>query len=48
MNNWPQISNRDLKPSNIFLGDDGEMIIGDFGVSTVIDDIRVRTRSVVG
>ncbi|XP_027054590.1 serine/threonine kinase-like domain-containing protein STKLD1 isoform X1 [Pocillopora verrucosa] len=39
---------RDLKPSNIFLAEDGSISVGDFGVSTIMDDARTRTRTTVG
>eukprot|EP01135_Chromosphaera_perkinsii_P010539 Nk52_evm49s2152 gene=Nk52_evmTU49s2152 len=39
---------RDLKPSNLFLAKDGTLILGDFGVSTVMEDDRTRTRTTVG
>ena len=43
-----QLYARDLKPSNIFIGEDGHLIVGDFGVATVVEDMRVRARTVVG
>lgn len=39
---------RDLKPSNIFLKDDLSIAIGDFGVATVMGNIRTVTRTAVG
>ncbi len=39
---------RDLKPSNIFLKDDMSITIGDFGVATVMGNIRTVTRTTVG
>ena len=39
---------RDLKPSNIFLRDDLSIAIGDFGVATVMGNIRTVTRTAVG
>ena len=38
---------RDLKPSNIFIEGD-RIIMGDFGVATVIGDVRTKTRTAVG
>ncbi|XP_041369024.1 serine/threonine kinase-like domain-containing protein STKLD1 isoform X2 [Gigantopelta aegis] len=38
------ILHRDLKPSNIFINGDGTLCLGDFGVSTIIGDIRTNTR----
>ncbi|KAI0238010.1 hypothetical protein LSAT2_011360 [Lamellibrachia satsuma] len=41
-----KVIHRDLKPSNIFK--DGErIIIGDFGVATIIGDVRTKTRTAV-
>ncbi|CAD5115316.1 unnamed protein product [Dimorphilus gyrociliatus] len=42
------IIHRDLKPSNIFIQDDNSLSIGDFGVATVIEDVRTKARSPVG
>lgn len=42
------IIHRDLKPSNIFIQDDDSLSIGDFGVATVIQDVRTKARSPVG
>lgn len=39
---------RDLKPSNIFIQQDDNIAIGDFGVATVMADVLTRTRSAVG
>lgn len=39
---------RDLKPSNIFMADDLNVSIGDFGVATIMGDARTRTRTTVG
>ncbi|KAK7477365.1 hypothetical protein BaRGS_00031383 [Batillaria attramentaria] len=39
---------RDLKPSNIFVKDDGALCLGDFGVSTVMGDLRTCPRNTVG
>ena len=39
---------RDLKPSNIFLTEELNVSIGDFGVATVMGDARTRTRTTVG
>ena len=39
---------RDLKPSNIFLEDDLNICVGDFGVATVMGDVRTKTRTAVG
>jgi len=42
------IIHRDLKPSNIFLRSDLSISIGDFGVATLMDDKRTKTRTTVG
>ena len=42
------IIHRDLKPSNIFLRSDLSLSIGDFGVATLMDDKRTKTRTTVG
>ncbi|CAG5113597.1 Oidioi.mRNA.OKI2018_I69.chr2.g7687.t1.cds [Oikopleura dioica] len=42
------IIHRDLKPSNIFLRNDLTLAIGDFGVATLMDDKRTKTRTTVG
>ena len=39
------IIHRDLKPSNIFLRSDLSLSIGDFGVATLMDDKRTKTRT---
>lgn len=40
---------RDLKPSNIYISsEDNSLAIGDFGVPTVMRDVRVKTRGSVG
>ncbi|XP_064649533.1 serine/threonine kinase-like domain-containing protein STKLD1 isoform X3 [Lineus longissimus] len=42
------IIHRDLKPSNIFMADNLNIAIGDFGVATIMDDARTKTRTTVG
>ena len=42
------IIHRDMKPSNIFLRSDLSLSIGDFGVATLMDDKRTKTRTTVG
>ncbi|XP_046845438.1 serine/threonine kinase-like domain-containing protein STKLD1 [Xenia sp. Carnegie-2017] len=42
------VIHRDLKPSNIFVTEGLNIKIGDFGVSTIMDDARTRTRTTVG
>lgn len=39
---------RDLKPSNLFIKDDDCLALGDFGVATVMGDVRTKTRTAVG
>lgn len=39
---------RDLKPSNVFITEDWSVVIGDFGVPTVVKDMRTKTRGTVG
>ena len=43
-----KVIHRDLKPSNIFMTKELNISIGDFGVSTVMNDARTRTRTTVG
>ncbi|XP_072016203.1 serine/threonine kinase-like domain-containing protein STKLD1 [Amphiura filiformis] len=43
-----KVIHRDLKPSNIFLTEELNVSIGDFGVATVMGDARTRTRTTVG
>ncbi|XP_070175840.1 serine/threonine kinase-like domain-containing protein STKLD1 isoform X1 [Littorina saxatilis] len=42
------IIHRDLKPSNLFVKDDDTLCLGDFGVSTVMGDMRTCPRNTVG
>lgn len=44
----PVFSPRDLKPSNLFIKDDDCLTLGDFGVATVMGDVRTKTRTAVG
>ncbi|ESL08981.1 protein kinase [Trypanosoma rangeli SC58] len=39
---------RDIKPQNVFLCSDGALRIGDFGVSTVLDQYGARAKAVCG
>ena len=43
-----KVIHRDLKPSNIFMTTTLDISIGDFGVATVMNDARTRTRTTVG
>lgn len=43
-----KVIHRDLKPSNIFVTEGLNISIGDFGVATIMDDARTRTRTTVG
>ncbi|ELU12178.1 hypothetical protein CAPTEDRAFT_225008 [Capitella teleta] len=43
-----KVIHRDLKPSNIFMQEDLSLSIGDFGVSTIMLDVRTKTRTAVG
>ncbi|XP_022085399.1 serine/threonine kinase-like domain-containing protein STKLD1 [Acanthaster planci] len=43
-----QVIHRDLKPSNVFLTENLDVSIGDFGVATVMGDARTKTRTTVG
>lgn len=43
-----KVIHRDLKPSNIFMTNELDVRVGDFGVATVMDGARTRTRTTVG
>ena len=43
-----KVIHRDLKPSNIFMQEDMSICIGDFGVATIMSDVRTKTRATVG
>jgi len=42
------VIHRDLKPSNIFMTAELDVAVGDFGVATVMNDAKLRTRTTVG
>ena len=42
------VLHRDLKPDNIFLGLQGKIKIGDFGISKIFDSVKKNTISVIG
>jgi probable inactive protein kinase-like protein SgK071 len=42
------IIHRDLKPSNAFVTKDFNLLLGDFGVSTIMEDVGMVTRSTAG
>ena len=49
MNYYYFSNERDLKPTNIYISaDDNSLAIGDFGVVTVMKDVRTKTRGSVG
>jgi probable inactive protein kinase-like protein SgK071 len=43
-----EVIHRDLKPSNVFLTENLDVCIGDFGVATILGDARTKTRTTVG
>lgn len=44
----PKIIHRDIKPENIFVGSDGRLILGDFGIVFFQDESKARLTSTVG
>jgi serine/threonine protein kinase len=42
------ILHRDIKPANIFLGSEGNIKIGDFGISRMFGSIKQYTMSMIG
>jgi serine/threonine protein kinase len=43
-----RILHRDIKPDNIFLGSEGNIKIGDFGISRMFDTTKQYTMSMIG
>jgi serine/threonine protein kinase len=39
---------RDIKPDNIFLGSEGKIKIGDFGISRKFDTKKLHTQTMIG
>ena len=44
----PKIIHRDIKPDNIFVGSDGRLILGDFGIVFFQDENKERLTSTIG
>ena len=42
------ILHRDIKPDNIFLGSEGNIKIGDFGISRIFESTKQHTMSMIG
>jgi len=42
------VFHRDINPDNIFLGLEGKIKLGDFGISRIFDSIKTHTTSIIG
>jgi serine/threonine protein kinase len=42
------VLHRDIKPDNIFLGSEGKIKIGDFGISRKFETKKLHTQTMIG